>query len=67
MGNIGDPVFIPALLRAQKDPDDLVRGYAAWAMGKIGGPKIRQILESSIASETAESVIREIKAALVFA
>ena len=67
MGNTGDPAFIPALARAMKDPEEVVRGYAAWAMGKIGGPKSRQILKSSLASEAAESVKREIKAAVVLA
>ena len=66
MGNIGDPAFIPALEQAMRDPEELVRGYAAWALGKIGGPKSRKILESSLALETAESVINELKAALLY-
>jgi epoxyqueuosine reductase len=66
MGNTGDPAFIPALEQAMRDPEELVRGYAAWALGKIGGPSSRQILESSLARETAESVINELKAALLF-
>ena len=61
------PAFIPALEQALRDPEELVRGYAAWAMGKIGGPKSRQLLESGLAGETAESVIKELKAALLFA
>ena len=67
MGNSGDPAFIPALVQALKDPEELVRCYAAWAVGKIGGQKSRQILESSLVGETVESVISEIKSALVLA
>jgi epoxyqueuosine reductase len=64
MGNSGDPAFIPALARALQDPEELVRGYVAWALGRIGGPKSRQILESSIAAEMAVAVVGEIRAAL---
>jgi epoxyqueuosine reductase len=67
MGNSGDPWFVPALAQALKDPEELVRGYAAWAIGRIGGEKGRNILEASLAAETAEPVVREIRAALAMA
>ena len=37
LGNIGDPVAIPALTGALEDAEPLVRGHAAWALGRIGG------------------------------
>lgn len=64
IGNTGDPMFIPVLAQAMKNPEDLVRSYAAWAIGKTGGPQSKQILESHLTRETAESVKKEIQAAL---
>ncbi len=63
-GNIGDPVFIPDLAQAMKDPEDLVRAYAAWALGRIGGSKAKRVLESSLARETSQTVVSEIEAVL---
>jgi len=37
LGNIGDEAAIPALIRALDDVSALVRGHAAWALGRIGG------------------------------
>lgn len=67
LGNTGDSQFIPDLAQAMQDPEGLVRCYAAWALGKIGGNQARQILEASLARETAESVRNEIKSALATA
>ena len=67
LGNIGDPAFIPDLAQAMEDPEDLVRAYAAWALGRIGGGKATQILEASLKSETSESSKKEIEAALAAA
>ena len=64
LGNMGDRALIPDLAQAMQDPEELVRGYAAWALGKIGGSQARQVLEASLARETAESAKREIEAAL---
>ena len=64
LGNMGDPAFIPDLAQAMQDSEELVRGYAAWALGKIGGSQARQILEASLARETSESARKEIEAAL---
>jgi epoxyqueuosine reductase len=36
LGNWGDPQAIPALQRALRDPDPLVRKHAAWALARIG-------------------------------
>lgn len=67
LGNMNDPTFIPDLGKAMQDSEWLVRGYAAWALGKIGGDRAKQILETSLARETVESVKKEIEAALAVA
>jgi epoxyqueuosine reductase len=35
LGNVGQEADVPALLRALCDPSPLVRGHAAWALGRI--------------------------------
>lgn len=35
LGNWGDPVAMPALIQALDDPEPLIRGHAAWALGQI--------------------------------
>jgi epoxyqueuosine reductase len=64
LGNTGDSQFIPHLAKAMQDPEDLVRGYAAWALGRIGGDRAKQTLEANLARETSEFAKREIEAAL---
>ncbi|HWQ42622.1 MAG TPA: 4Fe-4S double cluster binding domain-containing protein [Desulfosporosinus sp.] len=65
LGNLGDPAFIPNLAVAMKDPEDLVRGYAAWALGKIGGRSAQQVLEENMGGETSDAVKTEIREALL--
>ena len=67
LGNMGDSAFIPDLARAMEDSEGLVRGYAAWALGKIGGSRAKQVLEASLARETDELAKKEIQAALAAA
>jgi epoxyqueuosine reductase len=39
LGNWGSPEVVPALVAALDDEEPLVRGHAAWALGRIGaGP-----------------------------
>lgn len=64
LGNTGDAAHIPVLGRAMQDPEPLVREYAAWALGRIGGPKARAILESRSGPETVAAVTAEIERAL---
>ena len=64
LGNTGDPDHIPLLGRTMENSEELVRGYAAWALGEIGGSKARAILESSLKREDSNWVIDEIEAAL---
>ena len=67
LGNTGDPAFIPDLSQAMQDPEALVRGYAAWALGRIGGSRAKQLLESSLARETDDFAKKELQAALAAA
>jgi len=64
LGNIGDPAFIPDLAQAMQDPEGMVRGYAAWALGKIGGSEAKQILEGGLERETDEFATKEIQEAI---
>jgi epoxyqueuosine reductase len=65
IGNSGDPLFVPELSVAMEDPEELVRGYAAWALGKIGGRSAQKILEESFSRETSAFVKKEIEVALL--
>jgi epoxyqueuosine reductase len=64
LGNLRDPAFIPNLEIAMNDPEELVREYTAWALGKIGGRLAKQVLEVSRKRENSETVKKEIEAAL---
>ena len=64
LGNAGDPDAVPALAAALKDGEPLVRGHAAWALGKLGGPEAPRTLESAFADEGDAEVTSEIEAAL---
>jgi len=64
LGNLGDPANVPDLAVAMKDPEELVRGYAAWALGKIGGASAKEILEVSLGREISDAVKDELRAAL---
>jgi epoxyqueuosine reductase len=64
LGNIGDPVAVPALCDALRDGDPLVRGHAAWALGRIGGADARAALESALPQEPDATARQEILHAL---
>jgi epoxyqueuosine reductase len=64
IGNTGDSSFVPVLAESMKEADGMVRGYVAWALGRIGGSQARRILEMSLVKETVESARKEIEAAL---
>jgi epoxyqueuosine reductase len=64
IGNTGDSSFIPVLAESMQEADGMVRGYTAWALGKIGGGQARRILEIRRVPETVELVKKEIDAAL---
>ena len=65
LGNIGDPVAVPALRKViQTDYPDLVRSHAAWALGRIGGKSAMEILNSHANSEKSPEVLEEIQEAI---
>jgi epoxyqueuosine reductase len=64
MGNSGDTSYIPHLAKAMEDSEEIIRGYAAWALGKIGSQKAKQALDSSLPRETSQFARKEIAAAL---
>jgi len=63
LGNWGDPAAVPALTNALRDPEPLIRGHAAWALGRIAGAKACQSLEQAFESEADEWVREELRAA----
>jgi epoxyqueuosine reductase len=61
LGNIGDPVAVPALVEALHDAEPLVRGHAAWALGRIGGHEASVALDAALAQEADDTVQSEIR------
>ena len=64
LGNVGDRDAVPALaacLATEAEP--LVRGHAAWALGRLGGLDARRALEAARGDEDA-FVREEVEAAL---
>ena len=65
LGNIGDPVSVPALATALGEGVTLVRSHAAWALGRIGGDEAQTALARALEVEEDEGVREEIASALV--
>ena len=65
LGNSGDPLAIPALINALSDYEPLVRGHAAWALGRIGGDQALGALKDALLAESDEEVMKEIEYALL--
>lgn len=59
LGNSGDPRAVPALTRALDDHEALIRGHAAWALGRFPGEESRRALEAALSQETDEWVREE--------
>jgi len=64
LGNLGDDTFIRNLSQAMDDPEPVVRGYSAWALGKIKTTSAKLVLEQCLSREQDESTKNEITAAL---
>jgi epoxyqueuosine reductase len=62
LGNLGDPAALPALAAAVADPDPVVRGHAAWAIGRID--RRHQALLQARDREDDAAVRQEIERAL---
>ncbi len=60
LGNWGSPEAVPVLARALNDPEALIRGHAAWALGQIGTPAAQQALQGRAEEEDDEWVQDEI-------
>lgn len=54
----------PLVTILRDDPDPIARSHAAWALGRISGPKARGALLEASASELEPQVVFEIDAAL---
>jgi epoxyqueuosine reductase len=67
LGNSGNPAAVPALAAALGDPEPLVRGHAAWALGRLGGIVARRALDAARAAETDATVRAEVGDALAAA
>ena len=65
LGNAGDPSVVPAIGQALfNDPEPLVRGHAAWALGCIGDKNAVAWLEEAASQEGDSYVLGEINLAL---
>jgi epoxyqueuosine reductase len=64
LGNWGNPVAAPALSRALGDVEPLIRGHAAWALGRIATSEARRALQQALKSEANEWVRQELKTAI---
>jgi epoxyqueuosine reductase len=64
LGNVADRSSVPALIGALQDPEPLVRGHAAWALGRLGGGRAHAALEQALSDETDPWVCEECEAAL---
>jgi len=64
LGNWGSERATGALERALVDAEPLVRGHAAWALGRIGGRDVESTLQDALQSEKDPYVLREIGMAI---
>jgi epoxyqueuosine reductase len=64
LGNRPTPEGLSALLKGLNDPEPLVRGAAAWALGQYYDPAARAALEQRLRCETDADVRGEIAVAL---
>jgi len=64
LGNSGDRSHVPYLVEALQDVEPLVRGYAAWALGRLGGAEARSAIEKALRAETDQQARGEMESAL---
>ena len=64
LGNSGNPDAVPALVAALADREPLIRGHAAWALGRLGSRGARDALDGARHKESHATVTTEIDAAL---
>ena len=64
LGNWGDERAIEPLSKALQDVDPLVRGHAAWALGRTSGHTAYKMLQDALQRETDADVRQEIETTL---
>ncbi|HEY7559637.1 MAG TPA: tRNA epoxyqueuosine(34) reductase QueG [Candidatus Binatia bacterium] len=64
LGNSGSPQAVPALALALHDNEPLVRGHAAWALGRIGGSHAARVLRKRLELEGDPEVKNELEQAI---
>jgi epoxyqueuosine reductase len=65
LGNWGDPAVLPALVRALEDPEPLIRGHAAWALGRVATDEALYALQQASQQQDDAWVQEEIQLALL--
>jgi len=58
LGNVADRGSVPALTGVLDDPEPLVRGHAAWALGRLGGAAAHAALTNTLSRE-ADAWVRD--------
>ncbi len=61
LGNAGDHRAVSALADALDHPEPLVRGHAAWALGRLVRADAREALERQLIGEPDDEVREEIR------
>lgn len=61
LGNWGSEAAVPALASALSDAEPLVRGHAAWALGRIASVRAREALSARLETEPDPFVREELE------
>jgi epoxyqueuosine reductase len=64
MGNRLESRHVGLLAEALREGEPMVRGHAAWALGRIGGEEARRALERALEEEEDAGVRAEIEASI---
>jgi epoxyqueuosine reductase len=65
LGNIGDPIAVPALIHVlKKSRSTIVKMHASWALGKIGDHNAKLALKNALKMKLEPQVQKEVKNAL---
>jgi len=64
LGNFRSEQFVPVLSQRLQHPSPLVRGAVVWALGQIGTPEARTILQNQLDQESDSLVRDELQSAL---
>jgi len=65
LGNVGGEQHLPQLRISLSDQEPLIRGAAAWAIGKLGGAVEQTVLQSRLQTEDNEQTKVEIESAMM--